>query len=128
MEDNNSYRRLIGKLLYIAVNTGPDISAIVSILCQHNIGATKTDWDEAKRTDLYLKGTKELKPKLGDTKDSNKEFLIGYADTDWVENRSDRKSNSGYLFQSEEATISRALKKQDSFFNGGRIHCFCRSK
>ena len=49
MEDNNSYRKLIGKLLYISVNTRPDISASVSILSQHNIGATETDWNEAKR-------------------------------------------------------------------------------
>ena len=34
MEDNNSYRKLIGKLLYIAVNTRPDIAASVSILRQ----------------------------------------------------------------------------------------------
>lgn len=72
MEDNNSYRKLIGKLLYIATNTRPDIMASVSILNKHNATATKSDWVEAKRVARYLKGTKDFKLKLGDP-NNNKE-------------------------------------------------------
>ena len=113
MEDNNSYRKLIGKLLYIAVNTRPDISDSVSILSQHNVGATESDWNEAKRIILYLKGTRELKLKLRNSKNSNEELLIGYADADWAANRKGRKSNSGYLFKFQGAAISWASRKQD---------------
>ena len=38
--------------------------------------------------------------------------LIGYADADWAENRSDRKSNSGYVFKILNAAISWGCRKQ----------------
>ena len=113
MEDNNSYRKLIGKLLYIAINTRPDIAASVSFLSQHNVGATETNWNEAKRIARYLKRTKKLKFKLGGTDCQDKESLIVYADADWAQSREDRKSNSDFLFKLNEAIISWTCKKQD---------------
>ena len=113
MEDNNSYWKQIGILLYIAVNTRPDISASESILSQHNVGATKSDWNEAKRIVLYIKGRIKLKLKLGNSKNSNEELLIGYVDADWAENRKDRKYNNGYLLKFQGAVISWASRKQD---------------
>ena len=94
MENNYMYRQLIGKLLYIAVNTRPDIAASMSILSQHTVGPTKTDWNEAKGVAKYLKGTKESKLKLGNTQSEHAARLIGFADADWAQNEFDRKSNN----------------------------------
>ena len=84
IENEKSYRQLIGKLLYTAVNTNSGIKASVLILSQHNIGEIEKDWNEAKRIARYLKGTKELKLKLGNNNVKDKDTLIDYADADWA--------------------------------------------
>jgi Reverse transcriptase (RNA-dependent DNA polymerase). len=112
-DDDHTYRKFIGKLLYIAVNTRPDIAASVSILSQHNVKPKKTDWNEVKRVIKYLKGTKQLTLKLGSHADRDNNSLIGYADADWAQSRTDRKSNSGYVFKFKGGTISWACKKQN---------------
>ena len=54
-----------------------------------------------------------MKLKLGDIDSKNNESLIGYADADWAQSKVDRKSNSGYIFKFNGATISWACKRQD---------------
>lgn len=58
MSDSKQYQRLIGALLYIAVNTRPDIMTSVTILSQFNKQPSRTNWTEAKRVLRYLKDTK----------------------------------------------------------------------
>lgn len=108
---NKNYQKLIGCLLYISVNTRPDISASISILAQKVTHPTQEDWNELKRVLKYLKGTMYLKLRLGNKKSKN-ELLYGYADANWAENKTDRKSNSGYAF----------------FVNGGMISWRCRKQ
>ena len=110
MPDNGMYQQLIGALLYLAVNTRPDIAASVAILSQHNKEPTTVDWNEVKRVARYLKGTKHYELCLG--QQDMPKGLIGFADADWAENRTDRKSNSGYLFQYYGASISWSCRKQ----------------
>lgn len=109
MERNDGYQSLMGALLYVAVNTRPDIAASVSILSQQIKRPSTVDWTEAKRVVRYLKGTKHLYLKLGETEPSN---LIGYADADWAENKRDRKSNSVFLFTYNGGAIAWACRKQ----------------
>lgn len=106
---NARYQQLLGCLLYISVNTRPDIAASVAILAQKTNGPRQDDWNELKRVLRYLKGTADLKLALAG-KDNPK--LFGYADANWAEDRSDRKSNSGYVF----------------IFNGGVISWMCRKQ
>ena len=79
IEDPVGYR--IHENQNITVNTRSDIAASVAILSQHNVGATATDWNEAKRVTRYLKGTKDLK--LGDIDNEDRDSLIGHVDVDW---------------------------------------------
>ena len=81
MPNNETYQQLTGALLYLAVNTRPDIAASVAILSQHNKEPTTVDWNEVKRVARYLKGTKHYELRLGQ-KDMSKD-LIGFADADW---------------------------------------------
>ncbi|KAK2574753.1 hypothetical protein KPH14_013019, partial [Odynerus spinipes] len=104
MQENKKYQQLIGALLYIAVNTRPDIAASVTILSQYNKQPTEVDWTEAKRVARYLKGTRDKRLLLGGHSETRE--LIGYADANWAEDKIDRKSNSGYLFQYCGASIS----------------------
>ncbi|XP_076638812.1 uncharacterized protein LOC143350676 [Colletes latitarsis] len=110
MPKSDRYQQLIGALLYVAVNSRPDISASVAILSQHNKHPTTNDWIETKRVARYLKQTIDYELKLGQRVKSRK--LIGFADADWAQDRNDRKSNSGYLYQFAGASISWACRKQ----------------
>lgn len=110
MENNSNYRKVIGQLLYVSVNSRPDISASVSILSRKVSNPTKGDWNELMRVVRYLKGTCEFKLRLSNR--NHNENLLGYADADWAENRIDRKSNSGYIFKFNGGTISWACRKQ----------------
>lgn len=53
MEEHEKYQQLIGALLYLAVNTRPDIAASVIILSQNNKHSTSIDWTETKRVGRY---------------------------------------------------------------------------
>lgn len=113
MKDSEKYQQLIGALLYISVNTRPDITASVCILSQYNKQPTETTWNEAKRIARYLKGTKNLWLKLGNEEDEERE-LYGYSDADWAQSKKDRKSNSGHIYKYNGSLISWGCKKQNS--------------
>lgn len=111
LQSNKKYQKIIGSLLYVAINTRPDIAACVSILAQKTSKPTEYDWNEAKRVIRYLKGTANLQLQL-ESKDAQNE-IIGHADANWAESRIDRKSNSGYIFKLFGGTISWRSKKQE---------------
>lgn len=110
MPSNEKYHHLIGSLLYLSVNTRPDISTAVSILSRKVNNPTFRDWAELKRLIKYLNGTKELKLKLTC---NNKKGLYGFADADWAQCQADRKSNSGFLFKYNGSCISWCCRKQE---------------
>uniref|UniRef100_A0A1Y1NIJ3 Reverse transcriptase Ty1/copia-type domain-containing protein n=1 Tax=Photinus pyralis TaxID=7054 RepID=A0A1Y1NIJ3_PHOPY len=110
LPDNTEYQKLVGKLLFVAVNSRPDIAAPVSILSRKLSNPTQRDWNELRRIVRYLKGSINLKLRLSNRGDDS--GLVGYADADWAECRNDRKSNSGFLFKFCGGTISWACRKQ----------------
>lgn len=108
LPNNERFQSLVGGLLYLSVNTRPDIAISTSILGRQVSKPTNADWTEAKRVLRYLKATSVLKLELG----ANEGELQGYADADWAGNVKDRKSNSGYLFRLGGGTISWCARKQ----------------
>lgn len=109
--NQKQYQKLIGQLLYISVNSRPDISASISILSQKLSNPNELDLNEVKRVLRYLKGSSKLKLQLSANNSSAAE-LVGYSDADWAECRTDRKSNSGFIFKFNNGTISWACRKQ----------------
>lgn len=111
LPNNNEYRSLLGSLLYIAVNTRPDIAAAINILAQKTSSPSEADFTELKHVLAYLLNTKDLRLKL-----YNAEYadipLIGYSDADWGEDKNTRKSVSGILCLVHGAPIIWASKKQ----------------
>jgi hypothetical protein len=107
---NENYRKLIGMLLYVSVNTRPDIAAAVAILCQKVSTPTSVDLNEAKRVLCYLKGTRTMRLRLG-TSNSAQE-LCAFTDSDWAECQVDRKSNSGIVCFFSNAPVMWKSKKQ----------------
>lgn len=108
---NKNYQKVIGCLLYILVNTQPDISASISILARKVSQPRQEDWNELKRVLNYLKETSHLKLRLENNNDANK-LIYGYSDANWTENRMNRKSNSGHVF----------------FVNGGLVNWVCQKQ
>jgi Reverse transcriptase (RNA-dependent DNA polymerase) len=111
LSDNELYRKLVGMLLYLATNTRPDISASVSILSQRVTKPRDVDMNEVKRVVRYLRGTRNLKLHLS-TQGSTKS-LFAYSDANWAEDRTDRKSNSGYICMVNGGAVSWCCRKQD---------------
>lgn len=110
LDSNDEYRRLIGMLLYVSTNTRPDIAASVSILSQRVEKPRDVDMNEVKRLIRYLKGTKTLKLQLSTT--DGEKRVVTYSDSDWAEDKKDRKSNSGWYVQHNGGTIDWSSKKQ----------------
>lgn len=110
LENNEEYRKLIGKLLYLCTQTRPDIAASVCILAQRVSCPTKNDLNEVKRIIRYLKFTRNFKLKL--SLDSSKNDLIMFSDANWAEDAIDRKSNSGFIAFTNGGVISWCCRKQ----------------
>lgn len=111
LPDNLLYRSLTGALLYVAVNTRPDIAASVSILSRQISHPTECDWTELKRIVRYLLRTNEYRLTLKSVR-GEPMVLQGYSDADWSGDTADRKSNTGYMFSLGDAVICWASRKQ----------------
>lgn len=110
LPNNHQFASLIGGLLYIAVNTRPDIAVAVSILGRKTSNPSQDDWNEAKRVLRYLKGTIDHRLVLGI--DSSQ--LEVFVDADWAGDSKDRKSTSGFLFRYAGGMIGWNARKQDN--------------
>lgn len=86
------HQQVIGALIHLANTTRPDISYAVSYLARHMTNPTMAAWNTAKGVLRYLKGTKDfgiIYKKTGD------EGLYGYSDSDWAQEKPQRKSIGG---------------------------------
>jgi hypothetical protein len=104
-----SYESIIGSLLYIANNFRPDISYAVSILSQFTSNPSELHFQGIKRILRYLNGTKDYG--LIFRKGSNMNILKGFTDADFGSCYT-RKSRTGYIFFTENCTLSWSSKKQ----------------
>ncbi|RXN36740.1 Retrovirus-related Pol poly from transposon TNT 1-94 [Labeo rohita] len=93
------FQSAVGSLLYLSTRTRPDIAYAVNNVTRFCAKPTKQHWTAVKRIMRYLKGTLNLG--LLYSKDKPKE-CIGFSDADWAGDQDNRKSMSGYMFQSVE--------------------------
>jgi len=96
----DSYRSLIGSLLYCAVATRVDIVETVSRLCRSMANPTEADMKKAIRCLRYLKGTRQLGLCF-----SREDGLKVYCDSNWAGAQDKRRSRSGYAFLLNNAAI-----------------------
>jgi hypothetical protein len=107
-DDIASYRRLIGRLLYLT-NTRPDISFATQQLSQFLHKPTATHYHAACRVVRYLKhnpGRGLMFPRSSELQ------ILGYSDADWAGCIDTRKSISGYCFFIGNSLVSWKAKKQ----------------
>jgi hypothetical protein len=101
------YPQLIGSLLWVSQCTRPDISFAVNRLSQHLRDPSDAHWHTGLRILNYLVATKDLKLRLGGDM-----VLSGYSDSDWAEDRDDRRSTSAYTYRVGDGAISWKSRKQ----------------
>jgi len=109
-ESDVPFRSLIGSLLFLAKTTRPDISFAVAKLSQFASAYSDEHWQAAKRVLRYLKGTIDLGVKYQSNPPSNE--ITGYSDSDYASDKSDRKSQSGFVFFFGNNLVSWRSQKQ----------------
>jgi hypothetical protein len=107
------YQSAVGALLHAARCTRPDISYAMTALSQHCKAPSEQHWQAVKRVFRYIRGTVDhgLTYKgTGSSKDPPS--LLGFCDSDYAEDETDRRSITGYAFLLSGAAISWASRKQ----------------
>lgn len=102
------YRSLVGCLLYIAIATRLDIAFAVQQLSQFLDNYDRSHWNAGIRLLRYLKGTREMKLRLG----GPSIVLRGFTDADWASCLDTRRSTSGYTWSLGTGAISWSVRKQ----------------
>jgi hypothetical protein len=105
----SAYLKIVGELIYLSINTHPNISYIVNALAQHNSKPEPHHFATAKCILYYLAGTIELR--LLYEYDGTNSGLHAYADASWA-NETGCHSVSGYAWYYMGGLIFHVSKKQ----------------
>ena len=109
--DQQEYQTLVGKLLYLAILTRPDISFALGRLSQYLSDPAEFHMVALKHILKYLRSTVDQAITFGG---KNPEGLVGYSDSDFAADRTDRLSVLGNVFMLANGPISWSSKKQKS--------------
>ena len=101
--------KIIGELIYLSINTRPDVSYVVNMLAQYNVSPEAHHYVAAKRVLRYLSGTIDLQLHYGG--DHANGSLRAYTDASWA-NAVGQCSISGYVWFYAGSLISHVSKKQ----------------
>nr|KYP44096.1 hypothetical protein KK1_034411 [Cajanus cajan] len=108
--DPSFYRSIVGALQYLTI-TRPDVSFAVNKVCQYMHCPQEHHWKAVKRILRYLQGTIHHGLLIQKNKQLN---LAGFCDSDWGNDKDDRKSTSGYCVYLGSNLISWSSRKQKS--------------
>jgi len=108
--DSTMLRQIFGSLRYLC-NSRPDICYSVSVINKFMHDPRKSHLIAAKRILRYIKGTIDFGLLFPNGAKSEVNELIGYSDSDWCGDLTDRRSTSDYVFKFNDAAISWCIKK-----------------
>ena len=108
-EDNAQYGRLVGKLIYLIV-TRPDIVHVVGLISQFMEKPKKCHWEATYNILRYIK-KKYLGKGLWFKKNKHMN-LVGFSNANYVGDKGDRKSTSGYCTFVRGNLVTWKSKKQ----------------
>jgi hypothetical protein len=113
-----NYHAIVGSLMYAVLATRPDISYAVAALCRYNSCPFTSHMTAAKRVLQYLKATADCRLHFNGNGNSNGHGnygVVGFTDSDWARDNTDRKSQGGNVFLTchDGGAISWQSRKQD---------------
>ena len=104
-----AYAKLVGELLYICINTVPEIMYALGALTRYMTRATSQHYGYAKQVLRYLKGVKHLKLTWC-ARSVKAPFqrgqIFGFADASWADDKSSRRSTLCYVLCCNGAAFS----------------------
>jgi len=103
-----NFQAIIGSLLYLVIETRPDLAFSVTKLAQFASNPNATHELALQRVMRYLIGTVGHALRLGGSDDN---LIHGFVDSDWATDQMDRRSISGYCFQIGPIQISNTAKQ-----------------
>ncbi|VVC37624.1 Hypothetical protein CINCED_3A017813 [Cinara cedri] len=106
------YHKLMGCLMYVMIQTRPDLKTAVNYFNRHQSKATDDNFNHFKILLRYLKDT--ISFGMTYIKNNNIHPLQGFVDADFANDINDRKSTSGYLYQVFDFTVSWFTRKQST--------------
>jgi hypothetical protein len=114
-DDINTYRMMVGSLIYASISTRPDITHAVNMISRYMSNPTHMSMIMAKRIFRYLNGNRNhglvYDNKVRYINDSEV-VITAYCDADWGGDLIDRRSTTGYCIFINGNLISWNTKKQ----------------
>jgi hypothetical protein len=116
--EHEQYRSIVGLLLYASIITRIDISFITSSLARYVAKPMNYHLTAARRVLRYLKGQNDYQLLFGPSNKIHSNNRIDpfdvtiYTDSDWAQERDDRKSNGGWILMVNGRPIVWQCKKQ----------------
>ena len=104
------YQNIVGALLYLSINTRPDISYPVGVLARFSKRPTVRACKAVLRVLIYLRGTAEVGIRF--TGDDLR--VYGYSDADWAGDLDSRRSTTGYVIYAAGGPIAWQSKLQST--------------
>ena len=104
------YQNIVGALLYLALNTRPDISYAVGVLARFNTYPNFRACKALVRLLIYLRST----PKVGIQFRNDDLNLFAYSDADWAGDLDTRRSTTGYIVYAAGGPIAWQSKLQST--------------
>ncbi len=101
---------LVGELMYIAINTRPEIRYVVNQCSRYMTKSTKAHYEVLKYILRYLVGVKHVRLTWCASAVLKKDFklfqIYSYADTSWADDKNSLKSTCCYLVFVHNASFS----------------------
>ena len=107
-EEIHWFQKAIGSLMYLMLGTRPDIAFPVSCLSRHMANPIQSHTSAVKRVFRYLNGSQDLELVF----QGELQPLQGYTDSSFADDRTTRRSTSGYFFHVGSGAISWSSKRQ----------------
>ncbi|XP_075104800.1 secreted RxLR effector protein 161-like [Nicotiana tabacum] len=97
--DNTPYLSAVGLLMYLANNTRPNITFIVSLIARFSSSPTRRHWNGVNHIFRYLRGTLDMRLFYSN---EFKSGMIGYADAGYLSDP--HKEMCGFLMKKDNPT------------------------
>ncbi|KAL0368464.1 UNVERIFIED_CONTAM: Retrovirus-related Pol polyprotein from transposon TNT 1-94 [Sesamum calycinum] len=101
---NTPYSNAIGSIMYLMVSTRPDIAYAISCLSRYMSNLGPSHWDALKWLLRYLNSSNNYG--ITFSKNPQGASLVGYVDSNYANDRDNRKSTTSYVFTLCGACIS----------------------